>query len=93
MSGKPDDRNCPEHAVQLTHSQTVSGIRILLRADLGTAGGTTDGETVTTETQKRLAFANEGILIPVLPDTVDEMKVAGGAARLRNQSLCREQRQ
>ena len=71
----------------------IIGIRIPLRADLSTAGGTTGGETVIAETQKGLALANEGVAIPVLSDTVDEMEVARGAARLRNQSLCGEQRQ
>lgn len=51
--------------------------------DLGTAGGATCGDTVAPETQKRLAFADEDVPISLLADAVDEMKVAGGAIRLR----------
>jgi len=61
--------------------------------DLGTADRTTGGETVAPRSHEGLALAHEGVLIRLLTDGGDEMEVGSGAAGLRDESLCGEQRQ
>jgi hypothetical protein len=43
--------------------------------------------------QERLSFANEGVLISVLPDARNEMEILHGGVGLHDTDFCREQRE